>query len=138
MAPGAINLQPRPWKWRICGTSVIRNGLPLPVDFQRLLEQGDMSQNIYLRPDDFVYIPVQARPGDLFVWGCSHAPVFLPSETPTTVAAITSGGGPVRGRLFIARWQLFAASLTKPEIAVVNFNDILGKVAPVTFPGEAA
>jgi len=36
---------------------VLRQGKLLPVDFQRLLNQGDVSQNIYLQPDDFVYFP---------------------------------------------------------------------------------
>ena len=36
---------------------VIRNGQVLPVDFYGLLKEGNMSQNIYLQPDDFVYVP---------------------------------------------------------------------------------
>src|SRR2546422_5013134 len=36
---------------------VIRDGQPLPIDLHRLLKEGDLSQNIYLRPDDFVYVP---------------------------------------------------------------------------------
>src|SRR5882724_8981284 len=32
---------------------VIRSGQVLPVDFYRLLKEGDMTQNIYLQPDDF-------------------------------------------------------------------------------------
>jgi protein involved in polysaccharide export with SLBB domain len=33
---------------------LIRNGKPLAVDFNRLLREGDMSQNIYLRPNDYI------------------------------------------------------------------------------------
>ena len=36
---------------------ILREGRLLPVDFERLLKQGDLSQNIYLQPDDFVYFP---------------------------------------------------------------------------------
>lgn len=104
--------------------SVIRNGLPLPVDFQRLLEQGDMSQNIYLRPDDFVYIPSGAA-REIYLFGAVRTPrSFALSETPTLVAAITSGGGPVRDA-YLSQVAIVRGSLTKPEIAVVNYNDIL-------------
>ena len=36
---------------------VVRQGALLPVDFNRLLKEGDSTQNIYLQPDDFVYVP---------------------------------------------------------------------------------
>src|SRR5262245_17763408 len=36
---------------------VLRQGKVLRVDFVRLLREGDMSQNIYLQPDDLVYLP---------------------------------------------------------------------------------
>jgi protein involved in polysaccharide export with SLBB domain len=35
---------------------VVRQGQFVPVDFQRLLHEGDTSQNIFLKPDDFVYV----------------------------------------------------------------------------------
>ena len=35
---------------------VMREGQLLKVDFYKLLRQGDLSQNIYLQPDDFVYV----------------------------------------------------------------------------------
>src|SRR5581483_7611142 len=34
---------------------VLRNGQLVPVNLQRLLNDGDVSQNIYLQSDDFVY-----------------------------------------------------------------------------------
>ena len=36
---------------------VMRQGKVVPVDFVRLLEEGDMAQNIYLKPDDFIFLP---------------------------------------------------------------------------------
>jgi protein involved in polysaccharide export with SLBB domain len=39
---------------------VMRGGKRLPVNFERLFKQGDMSQNIYLEPDDFIFV----RPAD--------------------------------------------------------------------------
>jgi polysaccharide biosynthesis/export protein len=36
---------------------LIRNGERLPIDMAGLVERGDMTQNIFLQPDDFVYFP---------------------------------------------------------------------------------
>lgn len=42
---------------------VLRQGRLVPVDFNRLLYEGDLSQNIYLEPDDFVYLPAAKARG---------------------------------------------------------------------------
>lgn len=103
---------------------VIRNGAALPVDFQRLLEQGDMSQNIYLKPDDFVYVPSGAA-REIYLFGAVRMPRAIAlSETPTLVAAITAGGGTLRDA-YLSQVAIVRGSLTKPEIAVVNYQDIL-------------
>ncbi|MEO7297476.1 MAG: polysaccharide biosynthesis/export family protein, partial [Verrucomicrobiota bacterium] len=47
---------------------LIRKGKMIPVDFQRLLKQGDLSQNVYLEADDFVYMPA-ATSRDVYVMG---------------------------------------------------------------------
>jgi polysaccharide biosynthesis/export protein len=108
--------------------SVIRNGLPLPVDFQRLLENGDMSQNIYLQPDDFVYVPSGAA-REIYLFGAVNNPrSFALSESPTLVAAITAGGGPTRDA-YMSQVAIVRGSLTKPEIAVVNYDEILTGLA---------
>lgn len=109
-------------------SSVIRNGVPLPVDFQRLLEQGDMSQNIYLQPDDFVYVPSGAA-REVYLFGAVNMPrAFALSESPTLVAAITAGGGPTHDA-YMSQVAIVRGSLTKPEIAVVNYHEILEGLA---------
>jgi polysaccharide export outer membrane protein len=110
---------------------VIRNGTNLPVDFQRLLEQGDMSQNIYLLPDDFVYVPSGAA-REIYVFGAVRGPRAMAlSESPTLVAAITAGGGTLPDA-YLSQVAIVRGSLTKPEIAVVNYEDILvGRVGDI-------
>lgn len=39
---------------------VIRNGQILPVNFEKLVRSGDTSQNIYLRHNDYIYLPSAA------------------------------------------------------------------------------
>lgn len=103
---------------------IIRNGTNLPVDFQRLLEQGDMSQNIYLQPDDFIYVPSGAA-REIYLFGAVRNPRAMAlSEAPTLVSAITAGGGTLHDA-YLSQVAIVRGSLTKPEMAVVNYEDIL-------------
>lgn len=52
---------------------VLRKGQMLRVDFEQLLREGDMSQNIYLKPDDFIYLP-SATAGSVHVLGAINNP----------------------------------------------------------------
>lgn len=103
---------------------IIRNGQSLPVDFQRLLVEGDMSQNIYLLPDDFVYIPSGAA-REIYLFGAVRTPRPMAlSDHPTLVAAIAAGGGPLPDA-FLSQVAIVRGSLTSPEIAIVDYNDII-------------
>lgn len=108
---------------------VVRNGQSLPVDFQRLLEGGDMTQNIYLQPDDFVYVPSGAA-REIYLFGAVRSPRAMPlSDQPTLVSAIAAGGGPLRDA-FLSQVAIVRGSLTTPEIAVVDYNEIIKGRAP--------
>jgi protein involved in polysaccharide export with SLBB domain len=68
---------------------VMRNGQALPVDFQRLLREGDTSQNIILQPDDFVFIP-SSLAQEVYVLGAVRNPRAIPyTETLTLVSVLT-------------------------------------------------
>lgn len=110
---------------------VIRKGNTLPVDFHRLLEQGDMSQNIYLKPDDFVYVPSGAQ-REIYLFGAVRMPRTMPlSEHPTLIAAIAAGGGPLPNA-FISQVAIVRGSLTSPQMAIVDYNDIIsGKTGDI-------
>lgn len=108
---------------------IIRNGVTLPVNFQQLLEQGDMSQNIYLQPDDFIYVPSSSA-REIYLFGAVRNPRALPlSEHPTLLAAITSAGGPIRNA-YLSQVAIVRGSLTDPRVAVVNYKEILEGRAP--------
>lgn len=110
---------------------VIRKGQTLPVDFHRLLEQGDMSQNIYLKPDDFVYVPSGAQ-REIYLFGAVRSPRTMPlSEHPTLIAAIAAGGGPLPNA-FISQVAIVRGSLTSPQMAIVDYNEIIsGKAGDI-------
>ena len=71
----------------------MRQGQFLPVDFYRLLREGDTSQNIYLQPDDFVYVP-SALAQEVYVLGAVAIPRAVPyTERMTLVSAMAAAGG---------------------------------------------
>jgi len=108
---------------------VMRDGSVLPVDFYRLLKQGDMSQNIYLRPDDFVYLP-SAMAREVFVLGAVNQPRSVVYRVPTSlVGAIAQAHGTVKDAC-LSRVAIVRGSLTEPRIAVVDYQDIVKGKAP--------
>jgi polysaccharide export outer membrane protein len=110
---------------------IIRNGERLPIDFGELINRGDMSQNIYLQPDDFVYFPSSLE-RDIYVLGAVRLPKAVQrSQGGTLLSAIASAGGPVRNA-YLSHVAIVRGSLTKPKIAIVDFNDILhGKATDI-------
>ena len=108
---------------------VIRHGRFLPVDFYRLLKQGDMSQNIYLQPDDFIYVP-SALARRIFVLGWVRNPSSVGyNDQVTLVSAITRAGGTLSGA-YSTHVAVVRGSLSNPQIAVVDYKAILKGQAP--------
>ena len=110
---------------------LIRNGERLPIDFAALVNKGDMSQNIYLQPDDFVYFPSSAA-RDIYVLGAVRLPKAVQrSQGGTLMGAIAAAGGPVKNA-HLSHVAIVRGSLTKPQIAIIDLEDIIkGKATDV-------
>jgi protein involved in polysaccharide export with SLBB domain len=103
---------------------LIRNGHPLAVDFHALLRNGDMSQNIYLQPDDYLYLP-SALSKEVQVLGAVRVPRAVGfMDQVTLLSAVSSAGGPDVGAQ-LTHVAIVRGSLTQPEIAVVDLSAIL-------------
>jgi polysaccharide biosynthesis/export protein len=116
---------------------VVREGRLLPVDFNRLIKEGDMSQNIYLKPDDFVYVPSTVMQ-DIYVLGAVRAPRTMgAAESTTLISAIANAGGTIKDA-HLNQVGVIRGSLAQPKIAVVSYKDIVaGKTADVRLqPGD--
>ena len=115
---------------------VLRNGKFLPVDFERLIKSGDAAQNIYLAPDDFVFIRPNDKPS-VYVLGAVNGSVVPYSRDLTVATAILALGGPVKyaqqSRIVILR-----GSLSHPRVAQVNYLAIVkGKARDIPLePGD--
>lgn len=104
---------------------VMRNGNLLRVDFQQLLREGDMSQNIYLQPDDFVYLP-SATIGSVHVLGAVNNPRAVEfTNQLTLVQAVAQAGGTLIRGAYPTQVALVRGSLTDPQFAIIDMNAIL-------------
>src|SRR5205085_11724104 len=108
---------------------LIRQGRILPVNFQRLLNEGDLGQNVYLQPDDFVYLPA-ARAREVYVLGAVAQPRPVPyTEGLTVAAAVASAYGTVKGA-YMGHVAVVRGSLSEPEIAIVDYAGVIRGRAP--------
>jgi protein involved in polysaccharide export with SLBB domain len=103
---------------------VMREGQVLRVDFRGLLRQGDLSQNLYLQPDDFVYVrPAVAR--SVYVMGAVGRPNVIDFTSQISlVTAIASAGGPAP-YAHLTQVAVVRGSIATPGIALVDYKAIV-------------
>jgi protein involved in polysaccharide export with SLBB domain len=108
---------------------VVRDSHPLPVDFDRLLNHGDMSQNVYLQPDDFVYIP-GATAREVYVLGAVAQPRPVSYiDGMGVAAAIASAYGTIEGA-YMHHVLVIRGSLNEPDVAVIDYRNLINGKAP--------
>jgi polysaccharide export outer membrane protein len=111
---------------------VLRHGQLIPVDFQRLLLEGDLTQNIYLQPGDFVYLS-SAMARTVHVIGAVATPGAVTSGGELTlIQTIASAGGTI-GNAYVSHVAIVRGSLTSPTISVVDYDAIIKGTAPDVF-----
>ncbi|MES2694782.1 MAG: SLBB domain-containing protein [Verrucomicrobiota bacterium] len=109
---------------------VLRNGQLLRVNFASLLREGDMSQNIYLQPDDFVYLP-SSTVGSVHVLGAVNNPRAVEfTNRLTLVQAVAQAGGTLIRESYPSEVAIVRGSLTQPKVAIVDMLSILDGKTP--------
>lgn len=103
---------------------ILRKGQLLPVDFQRLLKQGDLSQNIYLRSDDFIYFPTAAG-REVYVLGNVNAPRAVPYHEELTLSSAIANAQGTGPDAYWTHVAVVRGSLSNPQIAVMDYKAIL-------------
>jgi polysaccharide export outer membrane protein len=108
---------------------IVRDGHILPVDFQKLLREGDISQNVYLQSGDFIFLP-SLRSAQVHILGAVLQPRSERiSRSITLVQAIALAGGSVPGAC-LPNVAIIRGSLTDPQIAIVDVASVLHGRAP--------
>ena len=108
---------------------LLRHGKFLPVNFSRLIHDGDLSQNVYLEPDDFVYLP-SALATEVYVLGAVTGPRAVSFKDQVTLSSAIAEARGATPNAWLSEVVIIRGSLTDPHYAVVNFLDILKGRAP--------
>jgi protein involved in polysaccharide export with SLBB domain len=108
---------------------IIRNQQRLAVDFDKLFRNGDLSQNILLEPEDYLYFPSSVA-NEIYVLGSVNSPGAQGLSMDASVAgAITLAGG-FTERAYKKKVLVVRGGLDTPKRFIVNMADVLsGKVA---------
>lgn len=114
---------------------LLRNGSPVPIDFDRLINHGDSSQDVYVRPGDVVYIASGLRhTREIYLLGAVAEQQSVAYRDNMTLVELISGaserGGGYLPAANISRVVILRGALSKPETVEVNLKAILaGKAA---------
>ncbi len=108
---------------------LLRHGRFLPVNFKKLIHEGDMSQNVYLEPDDFIFLP-SAMSSQVYVLGSVRSPRPVSFKDNVTLSSAIANAFGTLPDAWLGEVVIIRGSLTDPHYAVVNFQDIISGKAP--------
>lgn len=98
---------------------VSRDGKRLPVDFERLFMHGDLTQNIAIEPNDYLYFPAGAA-GEIYVLGEVKGPGAVQYDPDTNALSAIAARGGFTDRAWKTRVLVVRGSLNHPETFVVD------------------
>ena len=103
---------------------LVRDGHRLPIDFEKLFQQGDLTQNVALAPGDYLYF-ASSGANELYVLGAVQSPGIVPFTPSASIIGALTTRGSFTTRAFRARVLIVRGSLSHPQTFVVNTADIL-------------
>lgn len=108
---------------------LIRDGNLIPVDFESLVREGDMSQNVYVRGGDYIFVP-SLTTRSYYVLGhvIKPGPVFF-ERNATVLSAVAAAGGP-KPEAIVTKALILRGGTLRPKVAVVNIKAIMKGEAP--------
>lgn len=101
-----------------------RGGKRLSVDLEKLFLQGDLSQNVALEPDDYLYFPAGGG-GQVYVLGEVRAPGAAPCDGSTSVLSVLAARGGFSERAWVQRVLVVRGSLDHPQAFKVDVGGAL-------------
>lgn len=103
---------------------VAREGRKLDVDLGRLYYEGDLSQNAFLEPDDYIYIASSLK-NEIYVLGAVGDPGRRKMPVRLTVTQAIAEAGGFDEYAYKARVLLIRGSIHQPETTIIDMRDIL-------------
>jgi protein involved in polysaccharide export with SLBB domain len=103
---------------------LVRNGQRIPLNFEKLFQDGDLTQNISIEPGDYIYFPPTSLK-EVYVVG----EVRLPGQVNYTpqmniIGAISARGGYTE-RAYKSKVLVVRGSINNPQAIAVNTHAIL-------------
>lgn len=113
---------------------IVRNGERLDVDFAKLYFEGDLSQNVYLEPQDYIFLASNLS-NEYYVLGAVARPGAQGfSNRASVISAVTRREGFIESS-WKKRVLVVRGSLSEPQTHIVDIDAILKGLAP-DFPLE--
>ena len=108
---------------------VVRHGKRLDVDFSKLYFEGDLSQNMYLEPQDYIFLASNLS-NEYYVLGAVAQPGAQGfSNRASIISAVTRREGFTEGS-WKKRVLVVRGSLSNPKLFVVDVDAILKGHSP--------
>jgi protein involved in polysaccharide export with SLBB domain len=108
---------------------LVRNGQRLPLDFERLFQRGDLSQNLALEPDDYLYF-ASANANEIYVLGEVMLPGVVTFAPKPTVLNVIAARGGYTARAYKSRVLVVRGSLEHPQTFEIDTRAILAGKSP--------
>ena len=103
---------------------VVRGGKRLDVNLEALFHDGDLSQNVALEPEDFVYFP-SASANAIFVVGAVGSQGVVAFTPNVSIMSVLTARGGYLDKAYQSHVLVVRGSLHKPETFVVDTKAIL-------------
>ncbi len=103
---------------------LLRGGQILNVDFSRLLRHGDWSQNLYLQPDDLVYLR-SATSREIYVLGAVAIPNVLDYSSQSSLASAVAAAGGTIPTAYSRHVAIVRGSLSHPRITTIDYEKVV-------------
>ncbi len=103
---------------------LIRKGNLVPTDFKALIEKGDLSQNVYIQPGDYIYLP-STQKRSIYVLGQVQRPgPVIYDSNASVLSSIAAAGGPLPNSI-TTKILVIRGNNRTPEVAQVNIRRIM-------------
>ncbi|HLP77063.1 MAG TPA: polysaccharide biosynthesis/export family protein, partial [Candidatus Paceibacterota bacterium] len=98
---------------------LMRGGRRIPLDFEKLFQDGDLGQNVQIEPGDYLYFP-SANVNQVYVLGEVGLPGPVTYRSDSTVLTAVSSRGGFNEKAFRSRVLVLRGSLNHPETFAVD------------------
>ena len=99
----------------------VRNSKLVPVDFERLFNDCDLSQNIYMEPGDYVFFP-SSMANTIYVLGSVRQQGMQNITSGATILRVLASAGGFTPSAYQSRVLVIRGSLSRPVCKIVDVH----------------